>query len=170
MTVHIADWLRKFQSHVNTIAGNAHLVFTASVWTTSPYDHNVDKISVIRANNFPYLDMELYWDRWNNLKTRVYRKPNQALKYVSRDSTHTSQCLRAIPHGVFQRLAKLTSVNKKLRDTPVNRIYPDHVRALNNAQLLKGVAIPTMGELWSSLGQSKIGRKNTRINVTHIFV
>ena len=49
MTCHIADWLKKFQSHVNTIAGNAHLVFTASVWTDSPYGSSSDKISLIRS-------------------------------------------------------------------------------------------------------------------------
>ena len=82
-TCHIADWLKKFQSHVNTIVGNAHLIFTALVWTNSPYDSNLDKISLICDNRFLYLDMELYWDKWNNLKTRVYWKPNQALKYIS---------------------------------------------------------------------------------------
>ena len=34
-TVHIAQWLERFQSHVNTIVGNTHLIFTASVWTST---------------------------------------------------------------------------------------------------------------------------------------
>ena len=160
MTRHIADWLKEFQCHIKTIAGNAYLVFMASVWTNSPYDCNLDKITVIQGNKFPYLDMEFYWDVNSRLKTRIYQKPNQALKYVSQGSMHTSQCLQAIPHRVFPWLAKLTSKNEKLCNTPVNKIYLNNFQALNNAQLLKGIIVSTMGKIWSNLNQPTNRKKD----------
>ena len=45
--------------------------------------------------------MEFYWNDQTNLKTRVYWKPNQALKYISQGSIPTSQCLWAIPPMEF---------------------------------------------------------------------
>ena len=35
----------------------------------------------------------------------------------------------------------------------MSKIYPDHFQTLNNAQLLKGVVVLTMGELWSNLNR-----------------
>ena len=99
---HTKKWLLDFQSHINTIAGNAHLIFTAAIWSDNPYDQEIGKIKVIREKSFPYLDMELYWDYSNYLRTRVYRKPNQALKYLNQGSTHTLKCLKAIPLGIFR--------------------------------------------------------------------
>ena len=39
----------------------------------------------------------------------IFRKKGQQLKYVGKESTHTPVTLRAIPSGVLNRLAKLTS-------------------------------------------------------------
>ena len=59
-TYHIAKWITEFKSHINIIASNAHLIFMAFVWTNSPYDCNLGKITVIWGNKFLYLDMEFY--------------------------------------------------------------------------------------------------------------
>ena len=68
-TCQIKKWLLDLQSHINTFVGNAHLVFTAAIWTNNPYDQNIGNINVIRGNSFPYLDMEFYCDIYDRLNT-----------------------------------------------------------------------------------------------------
>ena len=62
-------------------------------------------------------------------------KENQKLKYLNSDSTHTNNCLKAIPFGIFGRLAKLASPSKKKLNTKINELYPDHAKALKIAGL-----------------------------------
>ena len=60
-------------------------------------------------------------------------------------STHTHGTLRAIPSGVFNRLAKLAALKPSLHSERADKIYPDHLNALREA----GFAppnFPTMGE------------------------
>ena len=69
------------------------------------------------------------------------------MKYFGKDSTHTPGTLRAIPSGVLNRLAKLTSRNPSIQTEAVDKIYPAHANALHKAVLASPV-FPTMGYLW----------------------
>ena len=71
------------------------------------------------------------------------------MKYVIKESTHTSGTLRAIPSGVLNLLAKLTSQTPSINYEGVDKIYPDHANALRKAGLTPS-NFPTMGYLWSN--------------------
>ena len=62
-------------------------------------------------------------------------KENQKLKHLNSDSTHSKHCTKAIPHGLFKRLAKLTSINKRIVNRRIDELYPDHAEALKIAGL-----------------------------------
>ena len=62
-------------------------------------------------------------------------KENQKLKYLNSDSTHTKCCMKAIPFGLFKRLAKLTSINKRIMNQKIDKLYPDHEKAFKIAGL-----------------------------------
>ena len=55
--------------------------------------------------------------------------------------------LRAIPSGVLNCLAKLTSRNPSIHAEAVDNIYPAHANSLRKAGLAPPV-FPTMGDLW----------------------
>ena len=57
-------------------------------------------------------------------------KENQKLKYLNSDSTHTKCCLKAIPNRIFGRLTKLISTSRTKLDTTIDKLYPNHVKAL----------------------------------------
>ena len=69
------------------------------------------------------------------------------MKYVGKESTHTPGTLSAIPSGVLNRLAKLTSRNPSIHAEAVDNIYPAHTNALCKAGLAPPV-FPIMGDLW----------------------
>ena len=69
------------------------------------------------------------------------------MKYVGKESTHTPGTLRAIPSGVLNCSAKLTSRNTFIQSEAVDTIYPAHANALRKAVLVNPV-FPTIGELW----------------------
>ena len=73
----------------------------------------MEKVDEVRLNKFPYLNMEFFWNVERCLESRVYQKPNQQLKYLEKGSTHASYTFAAIPHGIFKRLARLTSRNER---------------------------------------------------------
>ena len=77
----------------------------------------------------------------------MFRKKGQQLKYVGKESTHTPGTLRAIPSGVLNRLAKITSRKPSIHYESVDKIYPDHANALRKAGLAPP-NFPTMGDLW----------------------
>ena len=59
----------------------------------------------------------------------------------------TPGTLSAIPSGVLNRLAKLTSRNPSIQAEAVNTIYPAHVNALLKSGLAPPI-FPSMGDLW----------------------
>ena len=65
----------------------------------------------------------------------MFRKKGQQLKYVRKESTHTLVTLPAIPPGVLNRLAKLTSRKPSIHYEGVEKIYPDHANVLCKAGL-----------------------------------
>ena len=67
--------------------------------------------------------------------SKNYVKENQKLKYLNSDSTHAKCCLKAIPHGIFGRLAKLTSTSRSKLETRIDKLYPNHTNALEIAGL-----------------------------------
>ena len=69
--------------------------------------------------------------------------------YVGKESTHTPGTLRAIPSGVFNRLAKITSRKPSLNSEGVDKVYPDKANALFKAGLAPP-DFPTMGYLWKT--------------------
>ena len=108
----IKDWLEKFQQTVNLAAGNQHLKSTKEIWTDRakpPTPEKEDRVQIVTKDEFPFLDMKMSWSPEGGLQFGVFRKKGQQLKYVGKESTHTPGTLRAIPSGVFNCLAKLTS-------------------------------------------------------------
>ena len=92
--------------------------------------------------------MKMSWSPEGDLKFGVFRKKVQQLKYVGKESTHTPGTPCAIPSGVLNRIAKLTSIKASTNYEEVEKIYPDHANALHKA----GLAPPnflTMGYLLS---------------------
>ena len=117
----ISEWRDNFQQSVNELAGGDYLQFTCSVWLnnkSNPTTTNQTnpKVSIESSNAFPYLDMELYWANNGELQFRVHLKPNQELKCLNKGSTHTKACFKATPAGVFNRLAKLTTMTDENKD------------------------------------------------------
>eukprot|EP00957_Ditylum_brightwellii_P004842 368778-Ditylum_brightwellii.AAC.1 len=68
--------------------------------------------------------MKMCWDEESGeMRFSVFRKPNQALKYVDKNSTHRSTTFKSIANGVSTRLARLTSKiaanqNARIDDIP----------------------------------------------------
>ena len=100
--------------------------------------------------------MQLSWvDVTEELKFGVYIKHNQEMKYLNSSSIHAPNCLKAIPNGVCQRLAKLTTMDESNKDLKLNVIYPIHFEALEKAGLIKGNKVPTLGTLKAAIEQSE---------------
>jgi hypothetical protein len=91
--------------------------------------------------------MELFWadNEVGELRFPVHLKPNQHLKYLNRDSTHTTACFKAIPSGVYNRLAKLTTILPENAGLPIGTLYPKHHQQLQAAELVSK-PIPTLEE------------------------
>ena len=88
--------------------------------------------------------MELFWNEDGVLNFRVHLKENQAIKYLNKGSQHTKACFKAIPLGVFDRLAKLTTINSSNENLTMDKIYPIHAKALVDAGLV--ITFPTLKE------------------------
>ena len=145
----IKYWLDEFQKTVDKAAGNQHLQFTAEIWKPDenpPPQAKKERVQIATKDKFPFLDMEMRWTPEGELNFSVFRKAGQQLKYVGKEINHTPGTLRAIPWGVLNRLAKLTSQKTSLHSEGVDKVYPDHANALCKA----GFAppdFPTMEDL-----------------------
>ena len=148
--IKIKDWLDEFQQTVNKAAGNEHLQFTTEIWKPNknpPPQAKEERVQTVTKDEFPFFDMKMKWTPEGELNFSVFRKLGQQLKYVGKESNHTPGTLRAIPSGVFNRLAKLTSLKPSLHSEGVDKFYPDHANALRKAGLAPPY-FPTMGDLW----------------------
>ena len=87
-------------------------------------------------------------DESGNMRFSVFRKPNQVLKYVDRNSTHRPTTFKSIANGVFTWLARLTLKNVANGNEKIDDIYPDHAEALFTADLAPPTDFPTFNELW----------------------
>eukprot|EP00957_Ditylum_brightwellii_P024460 1846449-Ditylum_brightwellii.AAC.1 len=93
--------------------------------------------------------MKMCWDEENGkMRFLVFQKPNQALKYVDKTSTHRHTIFKSIAHGVFTRLARFTSKIAANQNARTDDIYPDHAKALFMADLDPPTDFPTFKELW----------------------
>ena len=128
-------WLNDFQMSVNTLIEGNYLQFTALIWNVDESSSKLtDKIDTVGDNAFPYLDMEFFWSD-NELHTKVHIKQNQRLSYLEKCSTHPSTVFKAIPRGVFKRLAKLTTKTPKNANITLNQLYQRHTKTLKSANL-----------------------------------
>eukprot|EP00957_Ditylum_brightwellii_P065958 5002050-Ditylum_brightwellii.AAC.1 len=94
-------WLRDFQIGMNEVVSGDFLQFTAELWSPTGEDDDPldemesnemmeptipedewdkweEKLTVVRKEEFPYLDMKLYWDK-QELRFAVYNKENQRI-------------------------------------------------------------------------------------------
>jgi hypothetical protein len=129
-------WLIGFQAAVDLLVEGDYFKFTMVMW--DPAGNAVtarNGLSVSTAEQFPYLDMELFWAASGDLLFQVHLKENQLLKYLNRGSTHSKAVFKAIPYGVLGRLARLTSVTEGTRNLPLDQLYPHHAAALRRAAI-----------------------------------
>jgi hypothetical protein len=150
---------------VNEQAGSDALIFTAEVWLPGQVDagETVGKTSVTTKGTFPFLDMEMIWNKTRKLVFGVHLKPNQELKYLNFGISHTPGCFKAIPGGVCHRLAKLTTMNSDNEDKKLDDLYPKEFKALSKAGLLEGKTIPTLREKKTELENSKEIKRKTDV-------
>ena len=146
----IFKWIKTFQIRANDILCSRDLLFTTEIWNPSEGITQVTKIdetfSTVESASFPFLDMELSWAQDEMLTFKVHMKENQVLKYLNKGSCHTSNCFKAIPNGVFKRLSKLTSKTASNLNSKLDKLYPDHAKALRTANLAPS-SFPTMKEI-----------------------
>eukprot|EP00957_Ditylum_brightwellii_P001648 127640-Ditylum_brightwellii.AAC.1 len=89
------------------------------------------------------------WDKESKeMRFSVFRKPNQALKYVDRASTHRPTTFKSIASGKFARLARRTLNIAANGKAQIDKIYPDHAKAFFTANLAPPTDFPAFQELW----------------------
>ena len=159
---HIDKWIKTFQFNVNELCGDEDLQFTTSIWKPDSKENKTTKynevIEIFEYDYFPYLDLQLIWNNKDELKFKVYLKENQKIKYLNSDSTHSKHCIRAIPCGLFKRLAKLTSTTRRKLETTIDKLYPKHTKALKIAGLTPK-KFPKLKELLLKIKNDKEKKK-----------
>eukprot|EP00957_Ditylum_brightwellii_P166890 12702555-Ditylum_brightwellii.AAC.1 len=94
--------------------------------------------------------MKMCWDEESgDMHFLVFWKPNQALKYVDKNSAHRATTFKAIANGVFTHLARLTLKIAANQEARIDDIYPDYAEALFTADLVPPTDFPTFKELWN---------------------
>ena len=91
--------------------------FTAEIWIdreNPPTPKKEDWVQIVTKYEFPFLDMKMSWSPEGDLQFGLFSKKGKQLKYVRKESTHTLVTQRAIPSGVLNYLAKLTSRTSSL--------------------------------------------------------
>eukprot|EP00957_Ditylum_brightwellii_P143992 10971797-Ditylum_brightwellii.AAC.1 len=90
-------------------------------------DKKEKKVTVVYNSEFLFLDMQMCWDgESGEMRLLVFKKPNQALKYVDRNSTHRPATFMSIANGIFTQLARLTSKIAANENARIDDIYPDN--------------------------------------------
>eukprot|EP00957_Ditylum_brightwellii_P206024 15346463-Ditylum_brightwellii.AAC.2 len=92
--------------------------------------------------------MKMCWyDKSGDMCFSVFWKPNQALEYVDKNSTHRATTFKSIANGVFTQLARHTLKIAANQEARIVDIYPDHAEALFTADLAPPIDFPTFKEL-----------------------
>jgi len=150
------------------MCGSSHLKFEMVVWANG---RNVGpeykRVKVHNGDSFPYLDTKIWYSEEGRLKWGLYKKPNQVLKYLNGGSTHTNACKNAISKGVFDRAVRLTYLEEKDYDTPVNDLFEEQAKALEVAQVAPN-PYPTVYQVAQRLWENA-HRKDTRIQIPPKF-
>ena len=166
-------WRKRFQRQINEITGGNFLQFTVKIWMPPPRkkqqsalpmileedeedgdDEEEDELTkegkaavkVVAKDHFLFLDMKLLWDIKGNLEFKVYRKKGQALKYDDKQSLHRQSVFKSISKEVFTHLIRLTSVTEESKNLTIDKVYPEHTKALQIAGLTTG-KFPTLENL-----------------------
>ena len=87
---------------------------------------------------FPYLNMELKWDRYGHLSFGVHLKAKSRAEIPKQGQLPHKRVLQshsAINTGVWQCLAKLTSCTAENSEKRLGKLYLVHFQALNKARL-----------------------------------
>eukprot|EP00957_Ditylum_brightwellii_P156358 11900920-Ditylum_brightwellii.AAC.1 len=88
------------------------------------------------------------WEN-NQFLFQVYIKEDQQLKYMDQQSTHRPSIFKSIATGVYTRLSQLTSYSDSTAEKCIDKLYPDHTKALNAVNLMNG-KFPKFGEIWKN--------------------
>ena len=135
----IIRFIKTFQLRSNELLNSSKLQFTTEIWRPtkgSTKTTTIDKtFTIIESPTFPFLHMQISLTRNEKLSFKVHMKENQMLKYLNKGSCHTSNCLKAIPNGVLQRLSKLISRTHFNLHSKLDVLYPDQAKALQIANL-----------------------------------
>ena len=79
----------KFLEEVDKVAEYNCLQLIAEVrGTEEDKDISNKSITIVTDKVFPYLDMEMCWNKRDKLNLEVYLKSNQKLKYLNKESNH----------------------------------------------------------------------------------
>ena len=71
--------------------------------------------------------------RDEDLQFKVHLKENQQLKHLNSGSEHPQACCVAIPNGVNQRLAKLTTRTSENDAITIDKLHGEHAKAFEQA-------------------------------------
>ena len=88
--------------------------------------------------------MKMFWNKEGYLSFSVYKKPEHKIKYLNKGTTHIGTNLKAIPTGVYKRLARLTSKTEANSKKTIDELYSDHTEALAKAGLVREKKISTL--------------------------
>lgn len=138
----VSWWDQKVVDTNKSISTHANRNLPSSLPRKSP-----SKVSVFKGSIPPFLDLGLKGNRDGSLEFIATNKEGQLIKYVSSSSDHTIQVLKAIPLGVLECLAKLTSFNAANKYKLMQDLYPMHTDALVKAGLLEKDKIPTLNQV-----------------------
>ena len=77
------NWLCKFQKRIDEIT-NGEIQFTMDIWKPNAKTEKLRKgVNIVGGNSFPYLDLNMNFDKDDELNFSVYSKPNYKTKYCS---------------------------------------------------------------------------------------
>eukprot|EP00957_Ditylum_brightwellii_P156368 11901539-Ditylum_brightwellii.AAC.1 len=86
---------------------------------------------------------------WSSLSKETRKKEDQQLKYVDQHNTHRPSTFKSVATDVYSRLSQLTSYSDSTAKKSIDKLYPDHAKALNAANLVNG-RFPKFGEIWEN--------------------
>ncbi len=160
--------------------------FTMEIWSpgedSGPLEHTKTSVPGIREfhtvtvngnSYFPYLDIQLSWNKKYKLNFKVYKKPNKLVKYLNSHSHHHHHHNTAVLSGVELCLALLTSLIPTNINLSMSDIYPDKHEALCIAgQLKHGQKMRSLSEILSNestLAPSQLEKQSRAINLWDTF-
>jgi hypothetical protein len=137
----LTQWLNIFQWKVDDLLCTKDIQFTMEIWSpgedSGPLEHTktsvpgIGEFHTVTVNGnsyFPYLDIQLSWNKKDELNFKVHRKPNKLVKYLNSHSHHNCHHKTAVLSGVELRLALLTSLTPANANLSMSDIYPDNMK------------------------------------------